>query len=74
MTLLKDLNIRYEIIGRTDGRWTLQAFDRNDQPISATITCGTTKTAMRVWLMLNGYLTPKLVDDIEIEPNVKEVA
>jgi hypothetical protein len=66
-------NIKYIVTGRVDGRWMIQAFDSSDKPISASISCSSVKDTMRIWLMLNGYYTPKPIEDLEIE-NAEKVA
>lgn len=48
-------NIRYDIIGRVDGRWVIQAFDRNDQPLTERMVTDTPDEAFRLWFFLNGY-------------------
>lgn len=53
--LMEAFNIRYDIIGREDGRWTIQAFDRNDKKLGVKITCNTPGDCWKIWLMLNGY-------------------
>jgi hypothetical protein len=55
--------IKYVITGQEDGRWIIQAFDRNDKPISSRIECSTPDDAWRIWLLLNGY---SYVEPVEI--------
>jgi hypothetical protein len=51
----ESFNIMYEITGKEDGRWTIQAFDRKRKPLGAKITVSSVEEAWRNWLMLNGY-------------------
>lgn len=70
---MKDRNIEYKIIGRVDGSWTIQAFDREDKPITGTMVVSTVNAALEMWMFLNGYSnTPpdpddELTEDIYVE-------
>lgn len=48
-------NIEYRITGREDGRWIIQAFDRNDRPIGTRLVVKTPDEAWKIWMMMNGY-------------------
>jgi hypothetical protein len=53
-----DINIRYEVLGKVDGLWTIQAFDRHDNKLGAMVTCRLPSEAWRVFFMLNGMGDP----------------
>lgn len=57
MSIREGINIRYELVGRVDGRWVIQAFDRNDRKLGAMVTVNTPNEAWKVWMLLNGYGT-----------------
>jgi hypothetical protein len=48
-------NIKYEIIGRVDGRWVVRAFDSKHQPLGTEVTVDTPTDAWRIFMLLNGY-------------------
>jgi hypothetical protein len=48
-------NIEFVITGKTDGRWVVQAFDRNRKKIGSPIKCDTPSEAWVIYMMLNGY-------------------
>jgi hypothetical protein len=60
-------NIRYEIIGREDGRWIIKAFDRNDRPLGTQISVSTPKEAWRIFMVLNGYGFDEVTEVIEVK-------
>jgi hypothetical protein len=48
-------NIWFKIIGKEDGRWVVQAYDRNDQPTSTRLIVKTPDEAWKIFMALNGY-------------------
>lgn len=48
-------NVRYEIIGREDGRWIVKAFDRNNNQLGVSISVNTPSDAWKIYMLLNGY-------------------
>lgn len=48
-------NIKYEIIGREDGRWVVRAFDRNNKAIGNQVIVQTPSEAWKIYMLLNGY-------------------
>jgi hypothetical protein len=67
---MPEFNIRYEIVGRVDGRWSIEAFNRQDKKIGLTILVNTVTDAFRIFLLLNGYSynqpVPELDDKTEV--------
>ncbi len=51
-------NNRYEVIGRVDGYWTVQGFDRHNKPLGAKVVCRLPSEAWKVFFMLNGMGDP----------------
>lgn len=51
----ESFNVRFEIIGQEDGRWVVKSFDRNNQPLGATIIVNTPSEAWKIFMVLNGY-------------------
>ena len=67
MGINESYNIKYEIVGREDGRWVIKAFDRNGNQIGVHLTVKTPSEAGKIYMMLNGYSCEpvQLVDDTE---------
>jgi hypothetical protein len=67
---MPEFNIRYEIVGLVDGRWSIEAFNRQDKKIGLTILVNTVTDAFRIFLLLNGYSynqpVPELDDKTEV--------
>ena len=52
---MKKYAIKYEIIGRRDGRWVVRAIDSNGKQIGLSIYVQTPSEAWKIWCVLNGY-------------------